>query len=156
VHLYLVSNFTVEPIVQHHIDWPQQSSKFGTKHWIFGFNYLKQHTLEQIFLPDLCRTKSTSIYKTCALYSGLQLFCRNFGSKPPRTGTAQLQNCTKNADFRLSVLNKLSHQKSDNPTLGKFFSTFCIGSCPSSFKKVVQHHIVFLSSTNITAQNLIE
>jgi hypothetical protein len=42
--LYLVSIFTIEPLVQHHIDWPQQSSEFGTMYWTFGFSYLKQHT----------------------------------------------------------------------------------------------------------------
>ena len=94
---------------------------------------------ESIFGQSLhhfvCGINPNSPKGCCSLTHVLQTCCRNFGSKPPRTGTTQLQNCTKITDFRLSVLNRLSHQPPDSQTLSSCYSTFYVGSCPSSFNK---------------------
>jgi hypothetical protein len=95
---------------------------------------------ESIFGQSLhhfvCGFKPNSLKGSCSITNGLQTCYRNFGLKPPRTGTTQLQNCTKNIDFRLSVLNKLSHQPPDSQILSSCYSNFRIGSCPSPLKKL--------------------
>jgi hypothetical protein len=57
--------------------------------------------------PNLCGTKSTSLYKTCSLYYGLQLCYRNFNPKLHESVTNEFQT-RHPATIQFSELSKNS------------------------------------------------
>jgi hypothetical protein len=101
----------------------------------------------------VCGVNPNSLKGCCSLTHVLQTCCRNFGSKPPRTGTTQLQNCTKITDFRLSVLNRLSHQPHDSQTFGHFYSQIYVEPGPSHFSKLVHFTMVYNFAMEPLIQN---
>jgi hypothetical protein len=120
-------------------------------------NEIQSLQLKSIFGQSLhhfvCGVKPNSLKGCCSLTHVLQTCCRNFGSKPPRTGTTQLQNCTKITDFRLSVLNRLSHQPHDSQTFGHFYSQIYVEPGPSHFSKLVHFTMVYNFAMEPLIQN---
>jgi hypothetical protein len=111
------------------------------------------------FFSTFCVGSYPSPIDICTPTYSIQFLYRNHSSKPYGLCTRKLQSLSQSLKFRLiyhseSENSEFSHL-ADSPNLSSCYSNFCIGSCPSPLKKVIQNHIVFHFSTNITTQNLI-
>ena len=73
--------------------------------------------------------------------------------KPHRLTTKQPQTRHPNLKFRFQSVTQIQPNQSDSSTLSHLFSNFSVKPNQTNLNKFVQHHMVFTSSINITAQN---